>query len=347
MNLDLLHQYVCLNPFNYLEIHKKNVFSCCPSWLPTPVGDPNNLSEIWNGTVLKNIQNSIIDGTYSYCNKELCPYLSELIYNENAGEVFSIKTETAPYKNGPSRIGLCFDSSCNLSCPSCRKSVIIEDPASLEIIDKTMDDIINVFGGTIKQLSIAGTAEPFVSKTFRNFLINFNKEKFPKLGAIYLQTNGTLLNEEMWNKIANSQNIIYAVSVSIDAATKETYNIVRKGGNWNVLLENLSFISSLNKMKYFSFVVQKANYKEMELFYNLICNLHPVGEFCVYFSKINDWDVMGENEYKMAQVWDEEHPEFEMFLKELEKVAGKYNVTTNMNDIIEKYSLLKTRTRLI
>ena len=349
MNDDILKNYICLNPFNYLEIHKDLVFSCCPSWLNTPVGSTSNLGKIWNNDILEKIQNSIIDGTYSYCDKDICPYLSELLHNKIPLETF-IKKENfniSKYKEGPSRISLCFDSSCNLSCPSCRKSIIVEDSKSLKQIDLIMEGIEENFGNTASSFSISGTAEPFASKTFKNFLIDFDKNKFPRLGSIYLQTNATLLNKEMWDKISNSHKLIYTLSVSVDAATEETYKIVRKGGDWNALLPNLEFISKLHPFKNFTFVVQDTNYKEMEMFYDLILGLHPVGEFRVYFAKICDWNVMSPEDYKQKEIWNESHPEFQSFLSELKKIAGKYSVLTNMNDIIEKYSLIKTKTRLL
>ena len=37
------------------------------------------------------------------------------------------------------------------------------------------------------------------------------------------------------------------VLVSVDAATKETYNVVRRGGNWDALQENIQFLCQLRK----------------------------------------------------------------------------------------------------
>ena len=342
---EILNKYVCLNPFNYVEIHKDNVFCCCPSWLPTPIGESSKLNEIWNGETLKKIQESILDGTYSYCDKTLCPYISELYYNNITDGMF-IPKENFNLENttGPKRVSLCFDSSCNLACPSCRKDFIMANSTDLISIEKKMNDVSEKFGKTVTFMSVSGTADAFASKTFRKLLIDFDYEKFPNIKSLYIQTNGLLLNEEMWKKIEKSHNSIFTIGISIDAATKETYNIVRRGGDWEILMENLKFISQIDKIKSYSFVVQDTNYKEMKAFYDLITSFKQRGIYKIYYSKISNWGTFTDDEFKMKEVFNENHPEFKSFLNELSKIANKYNVVTNMNDIIQKYLPPKQKT---
>lgn len=341
---DILNNYVCLNPFNYIEVHKDKLYTCCPSWLNTPISD--NIEDFEKSEILGKIQKSVLDGTYSYCNKELCPYLSELIYDGVPRDVIKPK-ENFNNLDFSKRISFCFDNSCNLSCPSCRKDFFVEDKKSNIIIEQKINDISNIFGEKVKSLSISGTSDPFASKSFRNFLINFDKTKFPKLTSIYLQTNGLLLNETLWNKMSKVNKLIGTIGVSVDAATKETYSIVRRGGNFDVLLKNLKFISSLKCRKSFSFVVQDTNYKEMKMFYDLIVSMNSLNNYNVFFSKINNWGTYTDDEYKSKCVFDENHPEFNEFLIELKKITLLYNVTTNMNDLIEKYDLKEKNTKLI
>lgn len=346
---DILNSYVCTNPFSYLEIHKDNVYVCCPSWLNTPVGKTSELEKVWNGNIIKDIQNSVLDGTYRYCSENNCPYLSELIHNGKDDNIF-IKKENlqslSKYEDGPYRISFCFDSSCNLACPSCRSSYIIDNDESQIKINKIMNDIVRLFGKNTRSISMSGTSDPFVSIVCKDLMINFDKSKFPNLSGVYLQTNGLLLTKNMWKRINKIHKMIYTIGISIDAATEKTYSIVRKGGNWNVLLNNLEFIKTIKKKKQFNFIVQDINYKEMILFYDFIMKLNPIEPFGIYFSKINDWSVMNKEVYDQKEIWNEGHPDFTLFLIELKKIVNKHNVTTNMNDIIEKYSL-KSQSRLI
>jgi MoaA/NifB/PqqE/SkfB family radical SAM enzyme len=348
---DILKEYVCGSPFHYLEIHDKKVWACCPSWLPTPVGEVGKLNEVYNGDTLKKIQESVLDGSYTYCDKQLCPYISELMYNNTVGSVFHSKSDKNLHKilygnNGPLRINLAFDRSCNLSCPSCRISLIMANGEKLDLIDKTMDEVVEVFGKNIDCFYISGTADPFASKTFRNFLLNFDETKFPKLNVIHIHTNAILLDEEMWDKLKNVKKFIKTMDISIDAATKETYNIVRRGGDWDILQKNIKFIATIDtiRKKTFSFVVQDTNYTEMFDYYKMIMGLpHATPGYEVLFTKILNWGTFNEGEYKLKQIWNEEHPEFKMFLTELGKIANRYNSYTNMNDIINKHFSKKTK----
>ena len=79
MDNSILKKYVCTTPFTYLELHKNGVHSCCPSWLPNKVGSLENINDIWRSEELHEVQESIIDGTYKFCSKTQCPYLSQLI----------------------------------------------------------------------------------------------------------------------------------------------------------------------------------------------------------------------------------------------------------------------------
>ncbi len=71
---DYLRTHFCASPFEQLETAPTGLaYVCCPIWLPTPIGtldtDPQKL---WNGDIAKNIRESIIDGSYRYCNHVHC-----------------------------------------------------------------------------------------------------------------------------------------------------------------------------------------------------------------------------------------------------------------------------------
>ena len=339
MDNSILKKYVCTTPFTYLELHKNGVHSCCPSWLPNKVGSLENIDNIWTGKELAEVQESIIDGTYKFCSKTQCPYLSQLI-NEGIKQPIFIEKENFninQYKKGPTNINFAFDRSCNLSCPSCRNFAVMANGEEIEFIDKTIDKITESLGSSIKMIYLSGTADPFASKSFRKFLTNFDKTKFPNVNHIHLHTNGLLLNQKMWDELSNIHDIIRTLEVSIDASTKETYEIVRRGGNWDILMENLNFISSLKLgKKNISFVVQDTNYKEMEDFYYMIMKKFN-GGVNVFFNKITNWGTYSDGEFGIKQIWNENHPEFNLFLKELNKISKRYNCTHNMHDIIEKH----------
>ena len=74
-------------------------------------------------------------------------------------------------------------------------------------------------------------------------------------------------------------------------------------------------------------------------FYNLIAGLPQVTDYEILFTKILNWGTFTDGEFKLKQIWSEDHPEFNLFLHELSKINIKYRSSHNMNDIVEKYNL--------
>ena len=80
--------------------------------------------------------------------------------------------------------------------------------------------------------------EPLIRKDIIKFI-----EYAKKAGIldIYLSTNGSLLTEKIIRELINSG--LTRLQVSIDATTKETFNKIRQGGNFDAVVRNtLNFI---------------------------------------------------------------------------------------------------------
>ena len=336
---EILNNFICVTPFVYLEAHKNGVYSCCPSWLPNKLSTLENIENVWDSKELKEIQDSIVDGSYKYCSRTECPYLSQLLNDKSIPQGFVDKAtfNIENYKNGPTNVNFAFDRSCNLSCPSCRNVAIMANGEELEFIDKTINKIVNVYGKNIRMLYLSGSSDPFASKSIRNLLLNFDRKKFPNVNKIHLHTNGLLLDEKMWNKLSHIHDLIKTIEISIDSSNEETYSVVRRGGDWETLMKNLNFISKLNlRDKRVSFVVQDTNYLEMEDFYYLMMKIFN-NDVNVYFNKITNWGTYTNDEFTNKQIWNENHPEFRLFLHQLNKINLKYKCIHNMHDIINKH----------
>ena len=252
-----LKNYICGVPFNNLEIHDNVCFVCCPSWLPNKVElNEIPLKDVYNSEPVQEIRESILDGSFKYCNKELCPYLSKLVnYGVPSGPI--VLKESASHisptiiNNTPDNVVMNFDRTCNYKCPSCRVDLIVEDSKGIKRIEKTIEEIDTHYSANVKTLYITGSGDPFVSVGFRNYLRNFNPKKYPKLKSIHLHTNASMWNKEMWDSMPNIHKYVKSCEISIDAGTKDTYeNKTRLGGNWENLLNNLKFISTLPIMFY-------------------------------------------------------------------------------------------------
>jgi len=352
-----------------------DVSPCCPGWLRDDNGETGYVfgnvytdewDKVWNSHRAIKFRESILDGSFRYCNETLCPHLQNVHSNPNVGSI-----ETAPYVRkmkdiellykergehhrniidnkltkldfSPDLIKMDYDRSCNISCPSCRIELVTPRGEELEKIEKIQDSVVEVIRNGTRKLYITGTGDPFGSVTFRKFLVDFKEEDFPSVKTIRLHTNGVKWTKELWKKMSGIHNLVTDAEVSMDAATEKTYNVVRRGGDWNQLMENLKFIPKEIEWFGISMVVQDLNYKEIPMFIELRDRLVKESgnkSIYVYFSKITNWDTFTEEEFNKRAVWKSEHPEHEDFVKILnENVKKEYwqerFMGTNMVDLL-------------
>lgn len=323
----------CRNPFVQLDIHEDGrAYSCCSSWLPTPLGNLKTLTvgEAWNSQASQAIRESIFDGSFRYCYKKVCPAIQggTLPTMEEARRDPLLRDiidrRQTRLDELPSFINLCNDASCNLYCPSCRVERInyphgkqFEKRKHLQ--DKVTQSLFSEPTDRHFTVNVTGSGDPFASRVFREFLYNLNGDDFPNL-RINLQTNGVLLTSRNWQRMRKIHRNIAAILVSFDAGTEETYAITRRGGNWPLLLDNTARLGELRKsgklnMLRLDFVVQWANYREMPAFVALAKSL---GADQVAFSMVLDWGTWSIAEYEKHCIWKQDHPEFDDFITVLE-----------------------------
>jgi sulfatase maturation enzyme AslB (radical SAM superfamily) len=146
---------------------------------------------------------------------------------------------------------------------------------------------------------ITGSGDPFASRVYRNLLYSLNGADFPNM-QIALQTNGVLLTPRNWQRMrAIHQNII-SVIISFDAATEETYNVTRRGGHWQTLLDNSANMGDLHLQG------------EVRIFVHLARSL---GADQAYFSQLFNWGTWSKDQFLDQCVWLEDHPLFREFLE--------------------------------
>jgi sulfatase maturation enzyme AslB (radical SAM superfamily) len=337
MSLDK-KDYVCLQPFNFSEIFEHGTFMCCPDWLPVNLGVPNDIEANWNSDKAKEVRESIIDGSYKFCNEDRCPKLRGLKDGKSGGFItkkeFLDNREKYEQKT-PESIKLNFDRSCNLKCPSCRLDFIAfkgEDRKKTEAMMKQVEDQL---AQGLTHIECTGTGDPFFSVTFRKWMMRFDPKDYPKVESIHLHTNGTLWNPSNWERMEGMHPFVKSAEISIDAATKDTYeNKTRIGGKWDDLIANLEYIATLPVLEKVvcSYVVQKDNYKEMPRFYDLIKNIFKDSgkQWTVQFTRVVNWGTFTEEEYKDVNVGDPEHPEYNELVDIFKTVGRNTHLSHNL-----------------
>jgi len=101
----------------------------------------------------------------------------------------------------------------------------------------------------------------------------------------------------------NSQLLpnITEYSVSVDAGSSEVYENVRRGGRWDILLENFDFLSELKKnhLVTLNFAIQKSNYEDLFNFVN-VCNKYS---FAANIHQLDDWGTWNSSAVLNPDAW--------------------------------------------
>lgn len=336
---------ICTTPFKYTDVFDDKQFLCCPGWLDADVSVGKSIQENFNSKKAQDVRESILDGSYKYCNEKQCPHLSGLTQDKFLDKRFVEKNKnTLEHFNLISEIesvGFSFDRSCNLQCPSCRVDLINYLGKERKAVDIKLDELNKEISKTIKRMYITGTADPFYSKSFRQFLINLEPSNYPKLESIHIHSNGILWTKQLWDRMNRIHPFVKSCEISIDAASKNTYEKeVRIGGDWEALKKQLEFIVNIRTINYFSFsfVVQDKNYKEMYDFYELITDLtkEVKKDISIFFNHIVNWGTYTESEFLNRDVANTAHKLHSDFLVELKKVHNLKNVSHNFNHLLKR-----------
>ena len=336
----------CRQPWDNCEVDGAGGVKCCCSyWMPDNFGQlgESSLEEVMDSDKAQKIRASILDGSYSFCNKAGCELIQsnrlipvEDILNPDlkvsgmseqdkkyyADIITNKKTKVEP--RSLRSVNFLWDDSCNLQCPSCRigKILYVDGPIyqkRLDIQEKVMKYVFDNYNGQRIKFTITGSGDPFGSKIFRDFLMSFDGKQWPNIEIMFM-TNGVMFTEKIWNSMSKCHDNIIGAKVSIDAATEETYNKVRVGGNWARLMENLKMLSKLvkDKSKTFrvlslDFVVQKENFTEMPDYVRLAKSLGA----SVLFKMLVDWGTWDKETFQKNAIWMSNNEHYEQFIEVL------------------------------
>lgn len=272
---------ICLKPFYFMEFAGYGeVFSCCPGWIKEGIGNikVNTIEEIWNSPKNQFIREKMLKGEWADICKPICPIINKYLATGESIKLddlhrdhcitpeleSEIKAGKTILKSMPTYFNFSNSGICNLDCIMCCWRCMKEDTIAVQ---KAYDDV-SPYLRNAREIILSGGGDPFVRPDTRKMLLEFNRVSYPQL-KINLLTNGVLL-PKFWERIKHL-NFGY-INVSIDAATKETYEKIRRRSKWEALLFSLSVIKE-NKEK-FDFVtinmtVMKENYREIPLFVEL------------------------------------------------------------------------------
>jgi hypothetical protein len=311
-------ELVCPAPFSNIVLRETNASFCCLSKevLQIKPSELKSIDEIWNSDFFKQARQSMIDGNYEFCDSR-CPAL------RGVPQVAPSPTSDQDFKDHKielpidrlSGLTLNYDTTCNLTCPSCRDKVITSKIG--EVYEPLLAPLLSS-EGRIHNVYLSGAGDPIASTHHRKWLLEFRNEDHPALEEIQIATNGLLFTEIFWNSLSDDlKSKRLMLIVSVDAATVGTYKKVRRGGNFDRLKKNLEFMQTLRadgKLYRFklNYIIQAENFREILDFVEFGNSFGP--DF-LHFSEIVSWPSTEKGYYKKQAVWETWHPNHQEYLK--------------------------------
>lgn len=299
---------VCKIPWTNVNIDEYgNIFICaCAGWLPYSVGhvlEFNSFNEIFASPKAKQIHNSITDLKYTYCATQFCNF-------------DDTKKPTQSFYS----LNLNIDRSCNISCPSCREEVIFDNNDSSHREKLAWAETMVSWVKTSKKRVVVtlGAGDPFASRLYSKIIELFADE--PRV-YFMIATNGLLIEKNI--KIIKKILMRSAFTVSIDAATKQTYEIVRRGARWEQLHDNLRYLAELDKPVQAGFVIQRQNFREMLDFVELCQRYKMIPNFQI----LEDWGTWTDfDEHCVHRPSSQHYEEFMSYVKVLQTMGIKFKI---------------------
>jgi Iron-sulfur cluster-binding domain len=327
-----LDQVVCSHPFTHIEITPGgNVHVCCASLVPSVIGNIENQdpTEIVHSEMARKLRRSVLDGSYKYCDHLTCQVMIrdkllkktdvDVLHDPVIGSAISTgNVDAAEIRY----LAFGYDLSCNLSCPSCRRETLIDhhkqsSERSHHVRRKLMPLLTN-----LQSLYINNSGEFLFSRPSRELLQSIDPARSANL-KIDLISNGTLFSEQEWQKFSNIHGMVRNIRISIDAATKQTFEVLRRGGRWERFVENLRFIAQMRRRGeidcfMLAFTYQLRNFREMP---DVVSFARDLAVDVISFERIAPSSAMSYDEYSAQAVHLPTHPLYAQFLDVLKEPA--------------------------
>jgi len=168
----------------------------------------------------------------------------------------------------PTFVCMNMDNQCNLRCIMCIRRKYSEEDLNarnydFEIFRRVADEVFPY----LRWVQLATAGEPLMAESFREQLKIAKKYSV----KVDLVTNATLLADDLINEILSVTNCL---KVSIDGATKETYESIRIGAKFEQVIENIK------RFNYFRRNIQQDRRPRLALLYVLMRrNIEEIPQF--------------------------------------------------------------------
>ncbi len=220
---------------------------------------------------------------------------------------------------------------CNLKCPLCPTGAGLIKREKGFLTFENFKRVIDEIGDYIIHLRLWNWGEPLLNKEIFK-MISYAKEK----GVfVNLSTNSNFLNKEIAGKLIDSG--LDELIISLDGASKETYNKYRKGGDFKKIIASIRYLADekkrLNKKSPYikiQFIIMNHNEHEIQKIKFLSREL---GVDEVVFKTVGIMDYSSEEDIKKYLPHNEKYSRYALKGK---NVTSKIKIKNECNFLWEE-----------
>lgn len=260
---------ICNAPFTQIYFKQDGKLTACCASSVDAYGNINDgtINQIWNGIKADKLRRRILN--YDLSGGCLgCQHSLEVgNYNAFIGRVYDT-IFPVKVRDYPNEMTFEISNTCNLECIMCSgefSNLIRKKRENMPPLPNHYDndffEQVKDFLPKLKRVRFMG-GEPFLIKEYKsiiNYILENNKDC-----KIHIQTNGTILNENV-KRIVESENV--ELSISIDSLQKNKFEEIRKNSNYERVMENLSYFSyraqKYHQLININFCVMNNNWNEV------------------------------------------------------------------------------------
>jgi radical SAM protein with 4Fe4S-binding SPASM domain len=222
-------------------------------------------------------------------------------------------------------VNLDLTSTCNLSCVQCWITAVREqgftfknEMMPLEVFEKILTELEE----QIDRLSLSCGYEPFVNPNLPEYFDVIRRHP-PRSTNIY--TNGVLIRQEMAEMLIDVG--IERLTLSLDGATRESFERIRVGAKWERFVEVLAMLRDTKRRRgadhpvlRFNWTLMRSTVQELPLLVRLAAE-HGVTEIlCQHLLQYEGFDLDGE-----AAHWDD-RPATHQAITDAVRLAAEHGV---------------------
>jgi len=256
----------CLAPYTTINFDTMGYMRMCCYNNESILGTYPHVSikDAWNNNKRKAFIKGITNAKYPK-GCENC--VRQIIENNTKNALFTDFDRHDSYINEdyPTAFSFDFGSICNYECIMCGgkwSSSIRKNREKLPPLKSPYDDNflkqLEEFLPHLKVLTFLG-GEPFLNSIYYKIwdrLVELNSN-----AVMSITTNGSIFNSKIKNYLLSLEHLF--VNISLDSLNKDTYNFIRKNGNFDTVMSNFKEFHALGKVAGIAFCPMIQNVREL------------------------------------------------------------------------------------